>query len=151
MTNTPNDLGKSANAFTLIELLVVIAIIGILASFAITGFQNISTSRGVGQAASDVAGIFELARSEAVTRQSYVWVGIKEATNVGILEIQMAAAYSADGTTNGGANLIPLSRVVRARNAGLTGFSALKQETQNLLPSGAPAPTEGRQSSRRRA
>ncbi len=141
MTNSPDDLRTPANAFTLIELLVVIAILGILASVAVTGFKNISTSHGVGQAAADVAGILELARSEAMTRQSYVWVGIKEGTDAGVLELQMAAAYSADGTTNGGANLIPLSRIVRARNAGLTNFSALKQETRDLLTN-APAPAE---------
>jgi prepilin-type N-terminal cleavage/methylation domain-containing protein len=132
-----------SRAFTLIEMLVVVAIIGILGAFVVTGFHNIATSHGVGQAAADVKGILELARSEAVTRQTYVWAAFREATNSGILEIQMALAGSVDGSPNAAAtNLVGLSRVVRARNAGLTNFSTLKAETRALLGSNAPAPTE---------
>jgi hypothetical protein len=116
---------------------------GILGSFAVTGFKNIATSHGVGQAAADVKGILELARSEAVTRQTYVWAAFREATNSGVLEIQMALAGSVDGSPNAAAtNLVGLSRVVRAGNAGLTNFSTLKAETRALLDSNAPPPTE---------
>jgi prepilin-type N-terminal cleavage/methylation domain-containing protein len=129
-------------AFSLVELLVVIAIIAILTSFTVTGFKNIATSHGVGQAAADVNGILELARNEAVTRQTYVWAAFREATNSGVLEIQMALAGSIDGTPNAaGTNLMALSRVVRARNVGLTNWGDLKPETQALLTN-APAPVD---------
>lgn len=117
----------------MIELLVVIAILMVLVSLAIIGFKNIATSRGVTQAAADVAGLLELSRNEAVTRQSYVWVAIQEATNSGSIEVQMIAAYSADGSTAGGTNLIPLSRLLTVRGVGLANFSSLKQETRDLF------------------
>lgn len=123
--------------FSLVELLVVIAIIGIMVSFATVGFRNISVSRGVTEAAANVAGLLEFARNEAVTRQSFVWVALQEATNNGSLEVQMAAVYSADGSTNGGGNLTPLSRVLTVKNTGLSEFSALKTETKALYGGGA--------------
>lgn len=126
--------------FSLVELLVVIAIIGIMATLATVGFRNISVSRGVAEAAANVTSLLEFARNEAVTRQSYVWVALQEATNNGALEVQMVAAYSADGSTTGGGNLTPLSRVLKVRNTGLTSFSALKSETKAL--SGGTATVE---------
>ena len=128
------SVGGANKGFSLVELLVVIAIIAVLASFTVTGFKNISTSHGVGQAAADVNGILELARSEAVTRQTFVWAAFRAAPNSGVLEIQMALAGSIDGTPNAaGTNLIALSRVVRARNAGLTNWTGLKSGTTGLL------------------
>ncbi len=118
---------RAACGFSLVELLVVVAMIGLMASFALTGFKDIGASRGVGQAASDVKGILELARSEAVTKQTFVWAAFREATNSGILEIQMALAGSADGTANAaGTNLVPISRVVHAKNVGLANASTLR-------------------------
>jgi len=130
---------KADIGFSLIELLVVIAIIGILASFTVTGFNNIATSHGVGQAAVDVKGILELARNEAVTRQTYVWAAFRESTTSGVMEIQMALAGSVNGTPNAaGTNLMALSRVVKARSVGLTNWAGLKPDTQALLTN-APA------------
>lgn len=129
--------------FSLTELLVVIAIMSVLASFTVNGFKNIATSHGVGQAASDAASLLELARNAAVSRQAYVWVAFKEATNAGVLEVQMVAISSADGTANTAAtNLVPLSRIVRARNCGLTNYSALKDDTRALLSPDMPTPVE---------
>ncbi len=121
---------SEGHGFSLVELLVVVAIISIMVSFVVTGFKNIAVSRGVGQAASDINGILELARNEAVTRRTYVWATFQEAPNSGILEIQMALAGSIDGTPNAaGTNLTSLSRVVRARNVGLTNWAGLKSGT----------------------
>ena len=123
------------SAFSLIELLVVMAILGLLVTFSVVGFQSIGTSRGVSQAAADVAGLLEYARNEAVTRRSYVWVGLKETNISGSLEVQMAAAYSIDGTTNTGTNLTPLSRIMKVGNTGLMSYSGLRAETRDLLGS----------------
>lgn len=111
----------------------MVAILAILTSFTVTGFKNISISHGVGQAAAEVNAMLELARSEAVTRQTYVWAAFREVPDSGVLEIQMALAGSIDGTQNAaGTNLTPLSRIVSARNVGLVNWATLKSETQAL-------------------
>ena len=134
MSAVPRHTIRWENAFSLVELLVVIAILAIVASFTVTGFKNLAIAHGVGQAAADVNGILELARSEAVTRQTYVWAAFRETPNAGVLEVQMALAGSIDGTPNAaGTNLAALSRVVRARNVGLADWAGLKAETRALL------------------
>lgn len=121
--------------FSLIELLAVIAIILVMGTFAVVGFQNVVSSAGTAQAVADLNGLLEFARSEAVTRQTYTWVGVKETNVGGSLELQMTVAYSMDGTTNGGSNIRPLSRVMKARNTGLVAYASLKQETRDIAGS----------------
>lgn len=122
--------------FSLIELLVVMGIIALLSTAAIVGFQSIASSRGVGQAAADVNGILELARSEAIARQTYVWVAFREEDAGAGLEIQMLLLASIDGSANAdGGNLMPLTRVVRSRGAGMINWSELNPRTQDILGS----------------
>lgn len=140
MSQPSQNIAESG--FSLIELLIVIAILGLLATFTITGFKDIALSRGVGQAGSDVSSLLELARNEAVTRQTYVWAAFREATNNGALEIQMALAASKDGTTNAAStNLLSISRLVRSQSVGLAEWSLLKPQTQSLLAN-SPAPLD---------
>jgi prepilin-type N-terminal cleavage/methylation domain-containing protein len=132
--HTPRRFFSTGGGFSLIELLVVIAILSILVVTTVSGFKNISTSRGVTQAAADVVSILELARNEAVTRQTFTWVVFKDATNSGNLELQMVALGSANGSSSAaGSNLTMLSRVVKIRNCGLTDFSALSAGTRGQL------------------
>ncbi len=127
-------------AFSLIELLAVIAVIAILAVAARPAFNAIAATRGVGQAAHEISAILELARAEAVTRQTYVWVGLQTATNGGVSEVIAAAVSSRDGTgTNIQAtNLNALTRVLRMRNAALGGWNELKPETTALFSQATP-------------
>lgn len=127
-----------AEAFTLIEILLVVAVVSVLLVFGVIGFQNIGSSRGVSQGASDIASLLEFARNEAATRQSYVWVGVQTATNAGVAELQMAAVYSIDGTPTAGTNLTPLSRVLRVKQSTLVPYASLKSDTRNLLEGSVP-------------
>jgi len=130
-------LTSRKKAFSLIELLVVVAVVGILGTYSVTGFKNIAISHGVGQGASEARGLLEFARSEAVTRQTYVWAAFREATNGGVLEVQMAVGGSADGSADAeGGNVKALSPVKRVRNVGLVKFSSLNAKTQALLGGG---------------
>jgi len=104
--------------FSLIELLVVIAIIALLAAFAIPAFNSIGQARGVTEAAYQVAAAVELARSEAITRQTYVWLALQPQTNSGDLRIGLV--YSKDGSTNTNANnLQPIGRSVLIQRTAL--------------------------------
>jgi len=128
----------AANAFSLIELLVVIAIIALLTAFALPAFNSIGQARGVSEAAYQVAAAVEMARSEAITRQTYVWLGFQNQTNSGNIDLRIGMVYSKDGTTTNttAANLQPIGRAVLIQRVGLVNPSALQVGT-NL--SGVPS------------
>ena len=119
--------------FTLIELLVVVAIIAVLSALAIPAINSIVHARGVGESAQQVAAAIEMARGEAVARQTYVWLAFLAQTNAGNLDLRLGMAASRDGTTNLAAtNLQPLLRPLLVPRVGLTAWSGLN------LPPGAP-------------
>gem|GEM_PF-660307 len=129
---------RSARGFSLLELLVVIAIFAVLSTLMIQVVGGLSLSRGMTSAMDQSTSLFELARNEAITRQSFVWVAIKEAEVDGTLETQMVAFCSADGTTNSAAgNLVMLVKPVKVRGVGLVRFADLKAQTRNLQNSGS--------------
>jgi prepilin-type N-terminal cleavage/methylation domain-containing protein len=101
---------KGNTGFTLIELLVVVALIAVLSFLAAPAFQSIGRARGVTQAADIMVTAVELARTEAVNRRTYVWLAVRQETNNGRNDLQVAVVGSRDGTTKGGDNLLPLVR-----------------------------------------
>ena len=62
--------------FSLVELLTVMSIIALLASFSVPAMQSLFRSGAVNQAASDLSGTFECARSYAMSQNTYVRVGL---------------------------------------------------------------------------
>lgn len=107
----------STSAFTLVELLVVMAIIGILAALVVPALPSLLGSQGLSRAVSDVGGIMELARVEATSRHTYVYVGFTNTTTFGNSELRIGAVSSKDGTTDqSSTNLIPLTRLVKIQN-----------------------------------
>lgn len=116
---------RPASAFSLIELLVVIAIVGLLASFAIPAFNSIGQARGVTEAAYQLAAAVELSRSEAISRQTFVWLGLQQQTNSGNLDLRIGMVYSKDGTPNTNAtNLQPIGRALLLQRVGMVGVTS---------------------------
>lgn len=107
-----------SNGFSLIEVLVVIAIISTLAVFAVPAFNSIGAARGVTEGAYQVRDAIELARSEAVSRNAFVWLGFEPRTNAGTAEIRLHMAQS---TEQGGSinNLRQIARTVTIQNVSL--------------------------------
>lgn len=112
---------------------MVIAIVALLATFAVPGISAIASSRGITQATYEINSMLELARSEATSRQTYVWVGFQPVTNNQNLDLAVGLVCSRDGspeTTS--TNLLPLSRVVTIQRVGLLGFDQLNSATRGL-------------------
>jgi len=127
--------------FTLIELLMVIAIFGLLAAGAMPMFQSMSVSRSVEGGLYDLQGLLEYARSEAVAKQSYVWVGFENTTTEGRDELVMSAAMLPDGSAQG-ADMKGISRLIRIRNVEMIPWTQLTPEIRNRFP-GEPVSVQG--------
>lgn len=119
--------------FSLIELLTVVAVMGLLTSLAMPAMMSLVGARNVPSAATKIAGVLEFARNEAMTRQTYIWVGFQNTTNAnGNRELRAAVFGSDDGTPNGGS--YQLSKVLKMEDVKLTSFDDLQPATQNLIP-----------------
>lgn len=132
MKNSRHDI--SAGGFSLIELLTVIAIIGLMVGLTVPAFQSIAGSKKVPSAAGEIAGILEYARNEAMTRQTYVWVGFQNVvTESNNRELRVAAFASDDGTSLG--SRYQVSRMFKIPGVMLSSFASLQPDTRSLVPS----------------
>jgi len=107
--------------FSLIELLVVVAIIGLLAALAVPAFNSIGQARGASEGAYRLASAVEMARSEAIARQTFVWLALQKETNFGNLNLRIGMVASKDGSENSNAtNLHPIGRSLLLQRVGMT-------------------------------
>jgi prepilin-type N-terminal cleavage/methylation domain-containing protein len=124
----PGACGAGERGFTLTELLLVICIMVLLASAITTGFNSISQARGVTEAAEQISGAVDLARNEAVTRQTYVWLALQPTNTNGNSSLIVGVFYSKDGssaTNTNGSNLASVVKPLVIEKVALTNASAL--------------------------
>ncbi len=111
---------SKGRGFSLVELLVVVALIAILAYLAVPALSSIASARGTVDSAYKIAEAIEFARSEAVARRTFVWLGLQDSTNSGNRNLNLGGVFSKDGTTNtSSANLQPLFRPMFMERVGL--------------------------------
>jgi len=134
---TKNKKGRS---FTLVELLVVIGIMVLLAVLAVPAFNSIAGAHSVVSGVYRVQAFVELARDEAVSRQSYVWIAVTNAASgANTPEVVLAATASIDGSTNNiQTNLTSIAPPLRISGMVLTNWGALKPATQSFFTNGVP-------------
>lgn len=130
---------RCTQAFTLIELLVVMGIVVLLMAFAVPTVNSIVGGRSVARSITDVTGMLELARAQAIARRSYVYVGFANVVNSdGNSELRLGAVASMDGTNNiASSNLQPITKVVRIPRMQMTNYSQLPTTVQSLVRSDA--------------
>lgn len=109
---------SGSHAFTLLELLLVIAIIVLLAAAITPVFNSIGQARGVTEAAYQVVAAVDLARSEAVARQTYVWLGLQTNSDN---DLRIGLVYSKDGsgTNTNTNNLQPIGKATLIQRTAL--------------------------------
>ena len=136
----PPFRSQSVAGFSLIELLVVISIVALLAGLSVTTFNAIGQARGVAEAANQVSSAVELARSEAVSRQTYVWLSLKPETNSGSSDLRIGLVYSLDGTPNtSSTNFAPLGKPRLIERATLSTTTASFNAGPGFTATPAPA------------
>jgi prepilin-type N-terminal cleavage/methylation domain-containing protein len=142
----PSNEIRFKKAFTLVELLVVIAIMALLAYLTLPAFSSLSGAQAVNQGVYEVSSVLQLARSEAVSRRTYVWVGFSQTTAAGRPVLTMAVTSSKDGTTNAApANLLNLNIPSRVDGVVLSKWTDLKPATTATVPNVAPVSVEANQ------
>jgi len=108
----------ATGGFTLIELLVVIGLIAMMGSLMVPAFDAISRGRGVEKRAWEIAGLLEQARSYAMTKNTYVWVGFRQNGD----RYAVAVVASRDGLENlAAANLVSIHRGLNLEQTTLSG------------------------------
>jgi len=125
---------RGRKGFSLLELLVVVNIAAYLLWLTVPMIFSITSASCVSEAANGISSAVERARSEALTRRTYVWLALQEENNDQLRGIRVGMVASGDGTTNTNeANLVPLSASQLFRGVGLDDAAA--------GPSGFPAQT----------
>lgn len=104
---------QSLRAFTLMELMVVMAVMGVMIGTVSPSLSGILRGQAITSGVDTVSGVLEMARSEAIAKKTYVWVGVSGSGT----QFQIAAVRSLDATSDLTAgNFAPIGKVQKIDN-----------------------------------
>lgn len=134
----PRSLFRNGSAlrrgFSLIELLSVIAILGLLASLAKIGLSSLANTQGVGRTMSEMSSLFEFAKAEAMTKNTYVWIVFVTTQNEGRNQLQVCAAASKSGLPDSSpTNLEQITKVLKFSDLNFVTQSSVQASLQQQL------------------
>ena len=120
---------RANRGFTFVEMLVVVGIMAILTALMFASFSWNSTQK-FETSVSAIQNLLTLAQTEAVARNTYVWVGFAKTTSAG--QLAAAVAFSPDGTST--ATPQALTPVYRWSNILMTDNGSVAASVRALLP-----------------
>jgi type II secretory pathway pseudopilin PulG len=91
---------RSSAAFTLIELMIVIGLVLLMTALLVPTFSSLTRTKSVTGAMNDVSEMIDMARTNAMAKSTYVWLGFYNATVNGQSQLWVAGLRSLDGTPN---------------------------------------------------
>jgi hypothetical protein len=102
-------------------------------------------AKGLARAVSEVSQMIDLARTEAMAKSTYVWLGFYAGAQDGSSQLQMVAARSIDGTPNlkvgGRINYRLVGKVQKLDRILLTDATGLTQTVRTMLSDAAVTPS----------
>ncbi len=126
------DKSSEPTAFSLVELLVVMGIIALIVAAGIPAVRSITASRGVSQAANELAAACETARLTALGQRTFVWVGVQNRDDTATYGVHIGIAASKDGSASPTpTNQLPIGRASLVRGVRLTPYNTLPTEIRD--------------------
>ena len=122
---------------TLLELLVVLAIIGLLTALGVPALTSLATAGNISRSTDQVSLLLDLARSEAMSKNTYVWLGLKNETTDGGSQLRLAVVRSLDGSSVP-SNTRPCAKPILLDGIKLVGLTDLAAALQSKISSDLP-------------
>ena len=127
----------AAFGFSLIELLIVISLLAVLSVLAVPAFNSVARGSAMKRTISEVSDAVDLARTEAMAKSTWVWLGLADTSASNALatpQLSLVLVASRDGTTNTAAtNLTMLARAMKIDNI------RLLDQPSKWAPNSSPA------------
>ncbi len=118
---------RNRSGFSLVEMMCVLAIISIMASFAWPAIVGIVSGDRLSNNTYQLSDLIQQARSEAVARHTYVWVGFQSSKDAnGVPTIMVASVAGNSGMTSDlqSGNITLEAKPTTLRNVAITGATS---------------------------
>jgi len=128
-----SGLAAPREAFSLIELLTVMGIMSLLLVATLPSLSRLS-SASFSNSLVQISSTLDYARAEAMSRNTYVWVGLKNIVTNGTSTVRISMVRSQDGGTNlSSSNLCSAGKSLSLENVMLVGIGDLNSDLRRKI------------------